>query len=341
MPTPAVAFGQGIRTGDQEPAFTVTHGGNLMEINHMRLLPFLLLLSLPARSHPGPGIVKDSRGNIYYTDLQQVWKIEPGLEPRIILRNIHTHELCLDAQDNLYGEHSWYNGEYLNTWGYYTWKLPTNGRLDTIMGPSAGFLSGYSFVRDAAGCMYWTTRFDSITRFHKRLPDGKVALIAEGRYGHVKWMHATPEGVLFFTHEKNLFRIVPGHQPSLFAGERYNECDPQKHHSLFGIWSDKNRNLYVADHTARTVKKITPTGKVSTLLRTAAPWSPVSGVFDNEGHLWLMEYSVSNEVRVRRMPDAGQPMTEKRKEQPFFLPVLPVMIFLIALVWLSVRRIMS
>jgi hypothetical protein len=317
------------------------HGGNLMKINGMRLIIFFLLLSLPARSHPGPGIVKDSRGNIYYTDLQQVWKIEPGQKPRVILRNIHTHELCLDAQDNLYGEHSWYNGEHLNTWGHFAWKLQTTGRLDTVVGPEAGFLSGYSFVRDASGSMYWTTRFDSITRFHKRLPDGKVTTIAEGRYGHVKWMHAMPDGSLFFTHEKYLFRIVPGHQPTLFAGGLYGECDPKKHHSLFGIWSDRHRNLYVADHTAKTVKKITPAGKVTTFLRTTAPWSPVSGVFDDKGNLWLMEYSVSNEVRVRRMADERQPMSERRDEQPFFLPALPVMIFLIALVWVSVRRIMS
>jgi hypothetical protein len=323
------------------------HGGNLMKINRMRLLIFFLLLSLHARSHPGPGIVKDSRGSIYYTDLQQVWKIEPGRKPRVILKNIHTHELCLDAQDNLYGEHSWYNGERLNTWGHFAWKLQANGRLDTVVGPEAGFLSGYSFVRDASGSMYWTTRFDSVTRFHKRLPDGKVTTIGEGRYGHVKWMHATPDGSLFFTHEKYLFRIIPGHQPSLFAGGLYSECDPKKRHSLFGIWSDKNQNLYVADHTAGTVKKITPSGKVTTFLRTTAPWSPVSGVFDDEGHLWLMEYSVANEVRVRRITDhrppltgEGQAVTNKR-EQKFFLPALPVMVILIAIIWISVRRIMS
>ena len=40
------------------------------------LIPgFLFLISLKIVAHPGIGIVKDSKGNIYYTDLKQVWKI--------------------------------------------------------------------------------------------------------------------------------------------------------------------------------------------------------------------------------------------------------------------------
>lgn len=28
-------------------------------------------------AHPGIGIVMDSKGNVFYTDLKQVWKIDP------------------------------------------------------------------------------------------------------------------------------------------------------------------------------------------------------------------------------------------------------------------------
>ena len=39
------------------------------------ILKFFCLISIVVAAHPGIGIVKDSKGNIYYTDLKQVWKI--------------------------------------------------------------------------------------------------------------------------------------------------------------------------------------------------------------------------------------------------------------------------
>jgi hypothetical protein len=47
----------------------------------------------------------DSRGNFFYTDLSHVWKIAPSGAKSIALRGVHTHELYLDREDNLYGEH--------------------------------------------------------------------------------------------------------------------------------------------------------------------------------------------------------------------------------------------
>ena len=35
----------------------------------------LMLAGAAAQAHPGVGIVKDSHGNLFYTDTKQVWKI--------------------------------------------------------------------------------------------------------------------------------------------------------------------------------------------------------------------------------------------------------------------------
>ena len=87
-------------------------------------------------AHPGIGIVIDSRGNIYYTDLKQVWKIKPDGSKSVAVTGVHTHELFLDGEDNLYGEHLWYNGEQLDTWGHYVWCLHSNGIFDTMIVPA-------------------------------------------------------------------------------------------------------------------------------------------------------------------------------------------------------------
>jgi hypothetical protein len=63
------------------------------------------LLCATAAAHPGIGIVMDSRGNVFYTDLSHVWKIAPRGAKSIAVRGVHTHELYIDREDNLYGEH--------------------------------------------------------------------------------------------------------------------------------------------------------------------------------------------------------------------------------------------
>ena len=78
----------------------------------------ILLLNVAAASaHPGVGIVQDSRGNVYFTDLRQVWKVAPDGKTTVAVAEVHTHELCLDADDNLYGEHLWYEGDATKKWG--------------------------------------------------------------------------------------------------------------------------------------------------------------------------------------------------------------------------------
>lgn len=75
----------------------------------------LVVAAITLTAHPGIGIVKDSKGNIFYTDLKQVWKITPDAIKTIAVKGVHTHELFIDEQDNLFGEHLWYNGEAKDT----------------------------------------------------------------------------------------------------------------------------------------------------------------------------------------------------------------------------------
>src|SRR5262245_58374851 len=110
-----------------------------------------LLLSGAAPAHPGVGIAQDSRGNVYFTDLKQVWKIAPDGQQSVAVAGIHTHELCLDAQDNLYGEHLWYEGDATKKWGHRVWRRAADGSVSDVIAARDGFLKDYSFVRDRAG----------------------------------------------------------------------------------------------------------------------------------------------------------------------------------------------
>ncbi len=49
------------------------------------------------------------------------------------------------------------------------------------------------------------------------------------------------------------------------------------------------------------VKRISQDGKVENFVYSNTPWSPTGGKFDNEGNLWLLEYSLTNKARVRKI----------------------------------------
>jgi hypothetical protein len=307
----------------------------------MRRLLVILLFPLGAFAHPGIGIVKDSRGAIYYTDLKQVWKIGPEGHKQVVVPDVHTHELFIDSNDNLYGEHLWYNGERVDTWGHYVWRLSSNGVLDTLIGPKDGFLEKYSFVRDGHGNMYWVERF-TISRFKKKAPDGLITTIAEGKFKNVRWMHATPEGVLYFIDLTDLHKIEPNGKISLMARDITEKsaafAGVGRAHALFGIWTDKANNIYVANYSGQVVKRIRSNGPIENAVYSQAPWSPTGGVFDEKGNLWLLETSYTNEVRVRKVPSSaiGEKKPASVVVSNYLMPILAALA-LVTLLFLLVR----
>jgi hypothetical protein len=87
----------------------------------MKIIIWLSLLinaNSSAIAHPGVGIIMDSKGNVFYTDTESVLKIDVSGRKSVVISNVHTHELFLDANDNLFGEHLWYNNSN-DTWGHY------------------------------------------------------------------------------------------------------------------------------------------------------------------------------------------------------------------------------
>ena len=265
----------------------------------------LILVSSVSMAHPGIGIVCDSKGNIYYTDLKQVWKVSPEGKKSVAVPGVHTHELYIDANDDLYGEHLWYNGERLDTWGHYVWCLKYDGTFSKVKEPTEGFLTDYSFVRDSSGNMYWVERF-TVSCFKKKTPDGTIVTIAKGKFRDIRWSYCTKGGVLYFIDLDRLYKLTPDGKFTLIT-DKLDDAPSvfgylsDKRHRIYGIWTDTNDNIYVALLAAKKVKRISPDGNIKTVVYTAEPWSPDGGVFDKEGNMWLLESSVTNECRIRKI----------------------------------------
>ncbi len=275
----------------------------------------LLLAAAPAWAHPSVSVVMDSRGNVYYSDLKQVWKIAPDGKKSVAVADVHTHELYVDAEDNLYGEHLWYEGEATDKWGHYVWRLAADGTLTRIIPAREGFRESYrdfSFVRDRAGSMYWAEREARPVVIRRIAPDGKVTdLAADAALSDVRWMTATPDGTVFLTDGPDLVRIAPdGKTTRLARGLKERRWSQpltwfNDTHNLMGLWTDSRGNVYVAVFGGRKVKRVSAEGRVDVVAESPLGWAPTGGMVAPNGDLWLLEYADPFAVRVRSIRRDG------------------------------------
>lgn len=276
------------------------------------LVGALLTAAAPARAHPGVGIVMDGRGNVFYTDLKQVWRIAPDGLRSVAVAGVHTHELYIDAAGVLYGEHLWYEGERTDKWGHRVWQRTPAGAVSDIVPARPGFLTdyGYSFVRDGAGAMYWVER-EHGNLFRKRATSGAVSDVARcADCRDIRWMMVTPGGTIYFEDLYDLRAIGPDGRVRLLvkrlATRTLLQNVSEDRHALMGLWSDASGNIYVADAAGRRIARVSPAGNVTTVATSPLGWVPTGGLVSATGDLWVLEYRVTGAVRVRRISPSGR-----------------------------------
>lgn len=270
----------------------------------------LILLASLVHAHPSVSIIMDSKGNVYYSDLEQVWKIDAQGKKSIVVQGVHTHQLFLDEADNLYGEHLWYNGEKANTWGYYVWKLSPDGKLEKVIPPTTGFPNDYSFVRDKHGNMYLydgENKCQKVIRINK---NGTKTKLGDQCFENVRWMTCSPEGIVYLIDSHDLKKVdLLGHVTTMaekLPNKKLFQFFIDPIHYLGGLSLDTQENIYVADYSGRQVKKITPSKQVSVFAETTIPWSPTGSLLAPNGDFWILENSLTNDVRVERITKDGR-----------------------------------
>lgn len=269
------------------------------------------LVSTVLAAHPSVSLVRDGRGNVFYSDLKQVWRIAPDGSRSVAVAGVHTHELWVEPDGALVGEHLWYEGEATKRWGHRVWRLGPDGSLRDVLPARPGFLpdDGYSFVRDGTGTHYWADSRAPV-QLRKRLPDGSVVLHSRGPFTDVRWMTATAEGVVFLVDARDLKRVEPdGTVRTLVAGlqaRRAANLWRYDRHALMGLWTDGAGNVYVADAAGRAVRKVDRGGRVTVAAPSPLPWRPTGGLVAPDGALWVLEYGPVNGVRVRRIGPDGK-----------------------------------
>ena len=261
-----------------------------------------------ASAHPPVALVMDAKGNVFYSDLSRVWMIAPNGQKSIVVPNVHSHELFLDADGTLYGEHLWYEGDRTKKWGHRVWKRAQDGSITNVIQPTEGFLTSYSFVRDGAGTMYWAER-GARTEIRKRMRNGSVKVHSRGSLRDVRRMISSADGTLYLIDNGDLKKVLPDGTvdtvvPSL-ASRSITRFNVGERHAVMGLWLDSASNVYAAVYGAGEVKRVAADGAVSRVARSRLPWSPTGGMFGRDGDLWILETSITNAVRVKRVARNG------------------------------------
>ena len=269
-----------------------------------------ILVSSTVYAHPGIGIVRDSKGNIFYTDLSHVWKISPKGDLSIAVKDIHTHELYIDDQDNLYGEHEWYNGERLDTWGNYVWRLSYDGCFEIVIPEVEGFLENNTLVRDSHGGSYWVDHTKDHDILNYTSIDNVNTQFSLHKFNDIRWMHYSHiTEALYLVDGLELKKIDNQGRYELISDDLKEDSKAfggvKDRHYIFGVWANSAKEVFVAVYGAAKVKKIDTDGKIMTLYESEDSWSPCGGLVSPNGTHWILEFSRRNKTRVVRLDEDG------------------------------------
>ncbi len=273
----------------------------------LAVVAFALLAPSTSQAHPSTSVVMDARGNVFYSDLSRVMMIAPDGRRQIAVPNVHAHELYLDSHGNLYGDHVWYEGRRTKKWGHRVWKRAPDGTITDVIPASEGSLTDYGFTRDSTGTMYWA-HGEPRTEIRKRR-NGAPVVVHSGRFRDVRSIVAGPDGTVYVIDSADLKKILPDGKVLIvspgIASRSLARINVNRRHAVMGLWLDSQNNLYAASYGTGEVKRVSPSGEVSVISRSRLPWSPTGGMVAPNGDLWILETSLINEVRLKRIASNG------------------------------------
>lgn len=255
-----------------------------MRIYLLTLLFLWGLVASPAVAHPPYGLVADRAGNVYFSDLETVWRLSLDGHLQVFrphVRDAHVHTLTLVPDGAIVGDQNRYDPA---TKVFYSglWRRTPEGVEQLIVPMTERPPPGSGVWQDSAGNRYtsqWVSSDDRRMVLLRRRPNGRVDVLFDETGGATRPPQPTVESVggmafgadgsLFFTNGNVLRRLAPdGTVTKLYQGHSKS--------SLRGLAVAPDGRVLAADMGAKTVLAVALDRKVSTLYRETATWTPTA-----------------------------------------------------------------
>ena len=287
-----------------------------------------VLLAVKVQAHPAWGIAVDRRGQVYFSDLVTVWKIDAQGRVSVFRAGgeRHTHDLNIDEAGNLYGADNSYEPA---TQRFFSaiWRRTPAGEFSYLLAPTDDPPEGTSIWRDRDGNMYHAANYpERELLVLRRAVNGNVTALVGSSNAAREYRQGVPysgggmafgsDGALYFVHGANVSKVTMSGTLTALArnlvvetdsGNRTGGSSPTQ---LFGIAVDAQGNVFVADYGNRRVLKITPDNRSATLIRAEQSWFP-TGVALSGNDLYILEHSFTPThtpigTRVRKLSPDGR-----------------------------------
>lgn len=291
----------------------------------------VVIFAVIANSHPASGIVVDSKGNVYFSDLETVWRVDPSGKLSVFrdgVRGRHVHELAIDQHDQIYGADISYVSE---TWVSSVWKMTLDGKITYLLEPTSDPPRGVSMWLDPQGNMYLVDQNNHTktqTLLLRRTPSGVVTTFAGGSYGHADGQGTSarfgsvggitfgPDGTIYLTDGASLRKVAMDGSVTTLATQlsaRSSQDSPtlfsSGHGGLAGLTVAADGTVFVADSGNRRLLKVA-NGNVETVFRSEPPFFPTGAFAARGGDVYVLEVGLTlpnatSGPRVRKLAPDG------------------------------------
>ncbi len=267
------------------------HRGLIMRtsfgVRTLIILIVCVLSGVNAFAHPGSGIVVDRDGNVFFTDTGKgIWKIDKrGKLTYMPAQKFHW--LAIDE----FG----YFAESPKNFGEWFERVTPLSSKPTLM-----MCSDFPLVFNKDGNMYYADTRPGSTRIVRRTPNGKETVIVTGKmFQNINGIASGWDGYFYVTEAGNtnastIRKITMDGKISIIAsyvGKVSGNNLPLETVPSYcrGLAVDSLGIVYVAATGSRSVLKITPQGKVTTILEEPSPWTP-TGIAVFRGEVYVLEW---------------------------------------------------
>jgi sugar lactone lactonase YvrE len=250
-----------------------------------------------ASAHPGSGIVVDEEGNVYFTHFERgVGRIDSQGKLTYVGQTRGGHWMCLDAQ-----------GSFSRTQPKHFERITPDGVKPALIYAEGG--SPIAVLRDSN--LYYASNDEKMTpgalQVTRQSPGGELSIFPpDGKNSTAKLgitgLAPGPDGSLYIAQPNAVLKLrMDGTFSTVASAIELKDCDVDypDHNprsllpSLRGLAVDEDGTVFAAGVGCHAVVRISPSGKVETVLKAERPWSP-TGVVVHRAEIYVLEYTNAN-----------------------------------------------